>query len=162
MVLKTSWNLATSWGFSVRPISSSCFGSIWHHKQCHKHCFNQKRQCTRINWKKPCEIQGPLQNTARFNRSVGCTPTSRAKKAWTLLVLSRQSKQLVLMVPPWVLKKEISKCKKKLPIHTPYTHYWLPTFWCRSLQNSKRSHTPRWTCWHTAWGHCAVCLFCLP
>lgn len=32
------------------------------------------------------------------------TPTSRAKKAWTLLVLSRQSKQLVLMVPPWVLK----------------------------------------------------------
>lgn len=29
MVLKTSWNLATSCGFSVRPICSNCLGSIW-------------------------------------------------------------------------------------------------------------------------------------
>lgn len=112
IVLKTSWNLATSWGFSVRPISSSCFGSVW--------CGEEQvvRLCRKANaiskWcYTPCQ-----------------TLTSRAKKAWTLLVLSRQSKQLVLMVPPWVLKKTFHNVRRtnnnSMLLNNNTSMYWFP------------------------------------
>lgn len=109
-------------------------------------------------------MQMLFYNKTRWYGTLCQTPTSRAKKAWTLLVLSRQSKQLVLMVPPWVLKKIFHNVQgtNKIVILLYTSMYWFPTLRCPSLQSSRRTHTPLWTCWGRVWGHCGVCLPCLP
>lgn len=84
---------------------------------CQTHFFQLLRQHLRLHGdmgkKKPHQWwhnhaeQSNLQNEVTLWKTL----TSRAKKAWTLLVLSRQSRQLVLMVPPWVLQRRVHKVK---------------------------------------------------
>lgn len=84
---------------------------------CQTHFFQLLRQHLRLHgdmgkkkthqwWHNHAE-QSNLQNEVTLWKTL----TSRAKKAWTLLVLSRQSRQLVLMVPPWVLQRRVHKVK---------------------------------------------------
>lgn len=54
------------------------------------------------------------------------------------------------------------KALRKLSKWLYLSMYWLQTLWFPSLQCSRRTHTPLWTCWGKVWGHCGVCPPCLP
>lgn len=113
-------------------------------------------------WQQKCKCYF-ITKQKHIVHCVRVLPTSRAKKAWTLLVLSKQSRQLVLMVPPWVLKKHIIMLrsnKKNVIVFNTFVE--VLTLWFPSLLCSRRSRTLLWTCWGKVWGHCAVCLPCLP
>lgn len=113
-------------------------------------------------WQQKCKCYF-ITKQKHIVHCVRVLPTSRAKKAWTLLVLSKQSRQLVLMVPPWVLKKHIivlRSNKKNVIVFNTFVE--VLTLWFPSLLCSRRSRTLLWTCWGKVWGHCAVCLPCLP